>query len=48
MEDSAMKNVVSLEEKVQSALIYDYFTYGSLPRKIFYCFVFSTYKMKFS
>ncbi|VDK87885.1 unnamed protein product, partial [Litomosoides sigmodontis] len=31
MEESAKENVINLEEKVQSALIYDYFTYGSLP-----------------
>ncbi|MCP9262764.1 Tetratricopeptide repeat protein 17 [Dirofilaria immitis] len=31
MEESAKENVVDFEEKVQSALIYDYFTFGSLP-----------------
>ncbi|KAL3984668.1 hypothetical protein ACH3XW_35480 [Acanthocheilonema viteae] len=31
MEENVKRNVVDLEEKVQSALIYDYFTYGSLP-----------------
>ncbi|CAG9532258.1 unnamed protein product [Cercopithifilaria johnstoni] len=31
LEESVKKNVVNLEEKVQSTLIYDYFTYGSIP-----------------
>ncbi|VDO10217.1 unnamed protein product [Brugia timori] len=31
MKESAKENVVGLEEKVQAALIHDYFTYGSLP-----------------
>lgn len=42
MEESAKKNVVDLEEKVQSALIYDYFTYGSLPCKLFSSFIIVT------
>lgn len=31
LKESAKENVVGLEEKVQAALIHDYFTYGSLP-----------------
>ncbi|VDN07175.1 unnamed protein product [Thelazia callipaeda] len=31
MEESVEKNVADLEDRMQSSLIYDYFTYGSLP-----------------
>uniref|UniRef100_A0A915Q884 Uncharacterized protein n=1 Tax=Setaria digitata TaxID=48799 RepID=A0A915Q884_9BILA len=31
MEESVKRNVADFEEKIQSALVYDYFTYGSLP-----------------
>lgn len=33
MEESVRKNVADVDVRMQSALIYDYFTYGSLPCK---------------